>query len=126
VDLTALLAELTEREIVSVLLEGGPTLAGAFLAEGLVDRVVAYLAPTLLGGGAAALGDAGVATLAQAYHLDIEDITTIGPDLRIIAAVRDRANLGEADGERPLRAGREDADLAAFIGARPAPSRREN
>jgi diaminohydroxyphosphoribosylaminopyrimidine deaminase/5-amino-6-(5-phosphoribosylamino)uracil reductase len=126
VDLTALLAELTEREIVSVLLEGGPTLAGAFLAEGLVDRVVAYLAPTLLGGGAAALGDAGVATLAQAYDLDIEDVTTIGPDLRIIAAVRDRANRGEAAGERPLRAGREDTDLAAFIGARPAPSRREN
>jgi diaminohydroxyphosphoribosylaminopyrimidine deaminase/5-amino-6-(5-phosphoribosylamino)uracil reductase len=89
-DLSALLAGLTEREIVSVLLEGGPTLAGGFLAEGLVDRVVAYLAPTLLGAGAAALGDAGVATLAQAYHLDIDDVTTIGPDLRITATVRDR------------------------------------
>jgi diaminohydroxyphosphoribosylaminopyrimidine deaminase/5-amino-6-(5-phosphoribosylamino)uracil reductase len=87
-DLTALLAELGEREIVSVLLEGGPTLAGSFLAEGLVDRVVAYLAPTLLGAGTAALADAGIATLAEAYHLDIEDITTIGPDLRITAATR--------------------------------------
>jgi diaminohydroxyphosphoribosylaminopyrimidine deaminase/5-amino-6-(5-phosphoribosylamino)uracil reductase len=89
-DLSALLAELTEREIVSVLLEGGPSLAGGFLAEGLVDRVVAYLAPTLFGAGAAALGDAGVATLAQAHHLDIDDVTTIGPDLRITATVRDR------------------------------------
>lgn len=89
-DLSALLAALTEREIVSVLLEGGPSLAGGFLAEGLVDRVVAYLAPTLLGAGTAALADAGVATLAQAYHLDIDDVTTIGPDLRITATVRDR------------------------------------
>lgn len=110
VDLTALLAELAEREIVSVLLEGGPTLAGGFLAEGLVDRVVAYLAPTLFGAGAAALGDAGVTTLTEAYHLDIEDITTIGPDLRITAAVRERA--GGAD--------------AAGVPARPAPSRREH
>src|SRR5207247_10879756 len=54
-DLTALLAELGRREIVSVLLEGGATLAGSFLAAGLVDRVVAYLAPTLLGAGTAAL-----------------------------------------------------------------------
>ncbi|WP_285566708.1 bifunctional diaminohydroxyphosphoribosylaminopyrimidine deaminase/5-amino-6-(5-phosphoribosylamino)uracil reductase RibD [Actinoallomurus iriomotensis] len=89
-DLSALLAELTEREIVSVLLEGGPSLAGGFLAAGLVDRVVAYLAPALLGAGTAALGDAGIATLAEAYHLDIDDVTTIGPDLRITATVRDR------------------------------------
>jgi len=87
-DLSALLAELGEREIVSVLLEGGPTLAGSFLAEGLVDRVVAYLAPTLLGAGTAALAGAGVATLAEAHHLRIEDITTLGPDLRITAATR--------------------------------------
>lgn len=82
-DLAVLLAGLREREIVSVLLEGGPALAGSFLAAGLIDRVVAYLAPTLLGSGAAALGDAGVATLGQARHLAIDDITTIGPDLRI-------------------------------------------
>ena len=109
VDLSALLAELAEREIVSVLVEGGPTLAGALLADGLVDRVVAYLAPTLFGAGPAALRDAGVTTLAEAYHLDIEDITTIGPDLRITAAVRGRAS-GAHDG----------ADAPA------APSRREH
>ncbi|GAB2860350.1 bifunctional diaminohydroxyphosphoribosylaminopyrimidine deaminase/5-amino-6-(5-phosphoribosylamino)uracil reductase RibD [Actinoallomurus bryophytorum] len=97
VDLHALMAELAEREIVSVLLEGGPTLAGAFLADGLVDRVVAYLAPTLFGAGPAALRDAGVTTLAEAYHLDIEDITTIGPDLRITAAVREQASGARAD-----------------------------
>jgi diaminohydroxyphosphoribosylaminopyrimidine deaminase/5-amino-6-(5-phosphoribosylamino)uracil reductase len=98
-DLTALLAELADREIVSVLLEGGPTLAGSFLADGLVDRVVAYLAPTLLGAGPAALADAGVTTLAEAYHLDIEDITTIGPDLRITAATRRSEGRSECSPE---------------------------
>lgn len=96
-DLTALLAELRDREIVSVLLEGGPTLAGAFLERGLVDRVVAYVAPTLLGAGAAALGPSGVDTLARAHHLDLEDITTVGPDLRITAVARDRADRTESD-----------------------------
>lgn len=98
-DLTALLAELGEREIVSVLLEGGPTLAGSFLAEGLVDRVVAYLAPTLLGAGTAALADAGVTTLAEAYHLDIEDIQAIGPDLRITATARRSEGRSECSPE---------------------------
>ncbi|WP_343884172.1 bifunctional diaminohydroxyphosphoribosylaminopyrimidine deaminase/5-amino-6-(5-phosphoribosylamino)uracil reductase RibD [Actinoallomurus spadix] len=84
-DLTALLAELHDRQIVAVLLEGGPTLAGSFLAAGLVDRVVAYLAPRLLGAGPAALGDAGVATLAEAHHLQIDDVTRIGDDLRVTA-----------------------------------------
>jgi diaminohydroxyphosphoribosylaminopyrimidine deaminase / 5-amino-6-(5-phosphoribosylamino)uracil reductase len=101
IDLAALLAELRDREIVSVLLEGGPTLAGAFLAQGLVDRVVAYLAPTLFGTGAAALGPAGVDTLARAHHLDIEDISTVGPDLRITATVRDRPSRAEGAADRP-------------------------
>src|SRR5699024_3485426 len=48
-DLRAMLAVLYERGFRSVLLEGGPRLAGGFLTAGLVDRVVAYLAPALLG-----------------------------------------------------------------------------
>jgi diaminohydroxyphosphoribosylaminopyrimidine deaminase/5-amino-6-(5-phosphoribosylamino)uracil reductase len=76
------------------LLEGGPTLAGAFLRAGLVDRVVAYLAPVLLGAGPAALGDAGVATIAQALRLHVEDVTTLGPDLRVTARpVRPRPSV---------------------------------
>ena len=50
-DLHALLAALRERGAGTVLLEGGPTLAGSFLAEDLIDRVVGYIAPVLLGGG---------------------------------------------------------------------------
>lgn len=84
-DLHALLGELAGREVVSVFLEGGPTLAGAFLAQGLVDRVVAYLAPALLGSGAAALGPAGVTTIAGVHRLAFDDVRLVGPDLRLTA-----------------------------------------
>lgn len=50
-DIHALLAALHTRGVRSVLLEGGPTLAGAFVAAGTVDKVVGYLAPVLLGAG---------------------------------------------------------------------------
>ncbi|MEV4188517.1 dihydrofolate reductase family protein, partial [Streptosporangium canum] len=85
IDLAGLLAELHRRQIVGVLLEGGPTLAGSFLKEGLIDRVVGYLAPALLGEGAAALGPAGAATIAETHRLEFEDVTPTGPDLRLTA-----------------------------------------
>ena len=84
VDLVALLQALAERDIVSVLLEGGPTLAGAFLAAGLVDRVVGYLAPALLGAGPAALGDAGVGTITDVHRLQVDDVARTGEDVRLV------------------------------------------
>lgn len=84
-DLTALLAELYARDVRSVLLEGGPTLAGAFVREGAVDEVIGYVAPVLLGAGPAALGDAGIATIAQALRLKVTETVRVGPDLRITA-----------------------------------------
>jgi diaminohydroxyphosphoribosylaminopyrimidine deaminase / 5-amino-6-(5-phosphoribosylamino)uracil reductase len=66
-----------------VWLEGGPTLAGAFLRHGLVDEVVAYLAPLLLGAGRHALDDAGISTLSRAIRLGVCDVTQIGADLRL-------------------------------------------
>ncbi|WP_432050941.1 bifunctional diaminohydroxyphosphoribosylaminopyrimidine deaminase/5-amino-6-(5-phosphoribosylamino)uracil reductase RibD [Verrucosispora sp. NA02020] len=90
VDLFALMAALHGRGVRAVLLEGGPRLAGAFLAAGLVDRVVGYLAPRLLGAGPAALVDAGVRTIAEAIDLELTDVTQIGPDLRITALPRKR------------------------------------
>lgn len=84
IDLHALLAELHGRRIVSVLVEGGPTLAGAFLREGLVDRVVGYLAPALLGAGAAALGPAGVSTITEIHRLEFASVTPVGPDLKVV------------------------------------------
>ncbi|WNI14609.1 bifunctional diaminohydroxyphosphoribosylaminopyrimidine deaminase/5-amino-6-(5-phosphoribosylamino)uracil reductase RibD [Actinacidiphila sp. ITFR-21] len=81
----ALLAELHRRGVRSVLLEGGPTLAGAFVAAGAVDAVTGYLAPALLGSGRAALGRAGIRTIADALRLDVTDVVRLGPDLRVTA-----------------------------------------
>lgn len=85
ISVDALLAELHRRGIRSVLLEGGPTLAGAFVAAGAVDQVVGYLAPVLLGAGPAALADAGIGTLSEALRLDITETVRIGTDIRITA-----------------------------------------
>ncbi|MFB4264292.1 bifunctional diaminohydroxyphosphoribosylaminopyrimidine deaminase/5-amino-6-(5-phosphoribosylamino)uracil reductase RibD [Nonomuraea sp. GTA35] len=84
-DLEALLRELAARDVVSVFLEGGPTLAGSFVRQGLIDRVVAYLAPALLGSGRAALGAAGVGTIGELHRLTFDEISPIGPDVRLIA-----------------------------------------
>ncbi len=92
VDLGALLISLYDRGARTVLLEGGPTLAGAFVAAGLVDRVVGYVAPKLLGAGPAALGPAGIRTVAEAVEWDFVDICQIGPDLRFTAVPREKAS----------------------------------
>ena len=88
IDLRIMLEELYARGVRTALLEGGPTLAGAFLGEGLIDRVVGYLAPKLLGAGPAALGAAGISTIAEALTLDVVDLAKIGPDVRLTATVK--------------------------------------
>ncbi|OBH54507.1 bifunctional diaminohydroxyphosphoribosylaminopyrimidine deaminase/5-amino-6-(5-phosphoribosylamino)uracil reductase RibD [Mycobacterium sp. E2479] len=64
-----------------VLLEGGPTLAGAFLRAGVVNRILAYIAPTLLGGPVTAVDDVGVTTIGRALRWQFDGIDRIGPDL---------------------------------------------
>jgi len=88
VDLDKLTAALHARGCRSVLLEGGPTLAGAALAAGLVDRVVGYVAPVLLGAGPAALVDAGISSIGEALRLDVTDVTVVGTDVRITGTPR--------------------------------------
>src|SRR4051812_1159096 len=92
------LAELYARDRQHVLLEGGPTLAAAFLRAGLVDEIVAYVAPMLLGAGLGSVGDLGVRTIADAVRLDLLDATTIGTgrdaNVRLTMAPR-RAAGGE-------------------------------
>jgi len=73
----AALATLRERERQHVFLEGGPTLAAAFLAAGLVDEVVAYVAPVLLGAGLSAVGDLGITTIAAALRPVVTDVTVL-------------------------------------------------
>ena len=76
---------LADRGVRQVWLEGGPTVAAAFLTAGLVDEVVAYLAPALLGAGRPAVADLGLTTLGQALQLRLDEATTIGSDLRVRA-----------------------------------------
>ncbi|HEX6197261.1 MAG TPA: bifunctional diaminohydroxyphosphoribosylaminopyrimidine deaminase/5-amino-6-(5-phosphoribosylamino)uracil reductase RibD [Jiangellaceae bacterium] len=79
------LKRLLDHDRQHVLLEGGPTLAGAFWRADLVERVIAYVAPMLLGAGTSALGDAGIGTIGDAARLVVTDVTRVGPDVRLIA-----------------------------------------
>lgn len=64
-----------------VFIEGGPTLAGAFLRAGLIDRILAYVAPILLGGPITAIDDVGVLSIAHAQRWRFDGIEPIGPDI---------------------------------------------
>jgi diaminohydroxyphosphoribosylaminopyrimidine deaminase / 5-amino-6-(5-phosphoribosylamino)uracil reductase len=79
------LTDLHHRGRQHVFLEGGPTLAGAFVQAGLVDEVVAYVAPMLLGDGRHAVEGLDVPTIAAARHLDVDDVTVLGdgPDRNV-------------------------------------------
>jgi len=68
-----------------VLVEGGPTLASAFLQAGVVDELHCYLAPLLLGAGTSAVTNLGIATLAQAQRWQISSAHALDPDLLLIA-----------------------------------------
>lgn len=87
-DPAVVLGALHERGIRSVLLEGGATIAGSFVAADLVDEVVAHLAPALLGSGRPVLTDAGITTITEALRLTTTDVTRLGDDVAITATVR--------------------------------------
>lgn len=85
-DLDALLTALGKRGVRRILLEGGPTLAGSFVAAGLVDEVVAYIAPALIGGGGlSALGGQGAPSIDQVRRFELVEVTRIGPDVKLVA-----------------------------------------
>lgn len=70
-------------DVQHVLVEGGPRLAGAFLAAGLVDEVDAYLAPLVLGEGRPAVAGAGVTTLLEAHRFRVVETTALGADIHL-------------------------------------------
>jgi diaminohydroxyphosphoribosylaminopyrimidine deaminase/5-amino-6-(5-phosphoribosylamino)uracil reductase len=61
-----------------VFFEGGPTLAAAFVQAGVIDEVVAYVAPMLLGRGTSAVGNLRIRTISKALRLEITDVTVVG------------------------------------------------
>lgn len=89
VSLPALLDELGQRGMLSLLVEGGAEVHGSFFAEGLVDKVYAYVAPRLIGGKEAPgpLGGSGVEHLAGSTHLRELDFVRLGDDLVITGYV---------------------------------------
>ena len=84
VDLHELMLELGRREINEVMTEAGRTLNGSLLMAGLVDEMIMYLAPTLLGDTAQGLFDLGeLKDMSQRLDLTIQDIRMVGGDLRL-------------------------------------------
>jgi diaminohydroxyphosphoribosylaminopyrimidine deaminase/5-amino-6-(5-phosphoribosylamino)uracil reductase len=81
-DLRALLAELSNRGCSDVLVEAGATLAGSFLQEKLVDEMVIYMAPKLLGSTARPLFTLPFESMNEAHNLKILDVRAIGDDWR--------------------------------------------
>lgn len=79
--LPAMLEDLRTRGVQRVFVEGGPALASSFLREGLVDELLVYVAPVLLGGDRLAVTDVGVATIADARRLAVASVTPLGDDL---------------------------------------------
>ncbi|MET1053222.1 MAG: bifunctional diaminohydroxyphosphoribosylaminopyrimidine deaminase/5-amino-6-(5-phosphoribosylamino)uracil reductase RibD [Mycetocola sp.] len=90
-DLAADLAGLHALGIRSLFLEGGPTLISSFLAAGLVDECLVYLAPVLLGGPRTALTDIGVGSISDARRLTVDSVHTLGDDLLVVARPKGHA-----------------------------------
>ncbi|MDJ0318071.1 bifunctional diaminohydroxyphosphoribosylaminopyrimidine deaminase/5-amino-6-(5-phosphoribosylamino)uracil reductase RibD [Arthrobacter antibioticus] len=87
-DPAAVVRELQERGVGHLMIEGGAKINAAFLARGLVDELIVYLAPTLLGSGIPALSDLGIGTLGEAQRWEWDATTTgpvqvLGPDLKL-------------------------------------------
>jgi diaminohydroxyphosphoribosylaminopyrimidine deaminase / 5-amino-6-(5-phosphoribosylamino)uracil reductase len=82
------LTELNDRGVLSLLLECGPTLAASFMEAGLIDEVVAYLAPALAGDGLPMIAPFGISTIGDLRRLEVSDVSQIGTDVRITALVK--------------------------------------
>lgn len=84
-DLTRDLAALHERGVRRLFVEGGPTVTSALIAAGLVDEVLVYIAPALLGGPRTALGDLGIPSMEEIARLSVTAVERLGEDLLIRA-----------------------------------------
>ncbi|MGO4691518.1 bifunctional diaminohydroxyphosphoribosylaminopyrimidine deaminase/5-amino-6-(5-phosphoribosylamino)uracil reductase RibD [Glaciibacter sp. 2TAF33] len=101
IDLSGVLEDLHSRGIHRVFIEGGPTLASAFVSAGLVDEYLVYLAPTLLGGSRLALGDIGVDTIGEQRRLRIDSVERLGDDILLVAHPANADSPTPAPGHTP-------------------------
>ena len=85
VDLPVLMKTLGQREVTSLLVEGGGTLLASLLEDGLVDKITAFLAPVLIGGrdSLTPLEGHGISTVAQALRLKRPQVEVLGEDVLI-------------------------------------------
>ena len=93
VDLSAMLADLASRGVNELHVEAGTKLNGSFIREGLVDEMLVYLAPCMLGEGLAMAHFGPLTQLDQGLSLDFKSVEKIGPDVRILARVKGRDNF---------------------------------
>jgi diaminohydroxyphosphoribosylaminopyrimidine deaminase / 5-amino-6-(5-phosphoribosylamino)uracil reductase len=89
IPLEDLFRELGKRDVQRVLLEGGPTLAWEAVRSGLVDEVVLFFAPILVGGQDApsVLMGGGIPTIAAPFRLDLDEVSRVGSDIKVVARV---------------------------------------
>jgi diaminohydroxyphosphoribosylaminopyrimidine deaminase/5-amino-6-(5-phosphoribosylamino)uracil reductase len=87
VDLAAMMRDLAAREVNELHIEAGHKLNGSLLREGLVDELVLYLAPKLLGHGQGIANIGPFEELSQGVQLEVHSVTPIGPDIRVIARI---------------------------------------
>ena len=84
-DLAVLLDELkSKKQVYDVLIEAGPTLAAEFLKQGLVDELIVYLAPTLLGSTGRAMFNFSLTQMSQQYRLQLQSLRQVGQDVCFI------------------------------------------
>ncbi len=83
IDLSALLRQLGERDITSVLVEGGAAIHTSFLRHSLADRFVAFIAPRVMGAGIETVGDLGITDVAGSIGLTFDKLQRSGPDIMI-------------------------------------------
>ncbi|MCX7919504.1 MAG: bifunctional diaminohydroxyphosphoribosylaminopyrimidine deaminase/5-amino-6-(5-phosphoribosylamino)uracil reductase RibD [bacterium] len=105
VNLRALFTRLGKEQVQSVLIEGGATLAWSCLSAGLIDKVILYLAPKLIGGQEAlsAIGGKGITKLRDAFRLYEVSVTKLGEDIKIEAYMNRKTEERKNEGMEERR-----------------------
>ena len=94
VNLSAMLRDLANKGVNELHVEAGNKLNGSFVREGLVDEMLVYLAPKMLGQGLPMAQFGPLTALDQALPLVFKSVEPVGEDLRIVARVRGRDGFG--------------------------------